>query len=181
MSKNGKTFEFRRRGNRFMLPITMKNLDITNCNELCPLDGQHDDDDDDDDDDEHEQDEMEHVDEFVNLGGEAPSMPSAKAAKEAAPPTEEEVKTHELTHANYELWCEHCVAGRGQEAKRLKVKADTQPPDTLVAQMDYLFTAADGSQTAQGRESVTVLVAVDDRNLSKLALAPRRVRRTLMR
>jgi hypothetical protein len=29
--------------------------------------------------------------------------------------------------------------------------------------MDYLFIAADGSQTAQGRESVTVLVAVDDR------------------
>jgi hypothetical protein len=55
------------------------------------------------------------------------------------------------------------VAGRGQEAKHLKVKADTQPPDTLVVQMDYLFIAADGSQTAQGRESVTVLVAVDDR------------------
>ena len=91
MSKNGKTVEFRRRGNGFMLPIMM-NLDIMDCKELCPLDGQHDDD-------EHEQDEMEHGDEFVNLGGEAPSMPSAKAAKEAAPPTEEEVKTHELTHS----------------------------------------------------------------------------------
>ncbi len=65
------------------------------------------------------------------------------AAKEAAPPTEEEVKTHELTHANYEPWCEHCVTGRGQEAKRLKVKADMQPPNTLVVQMDYLFIAAD--------------------------------------
>ena len=36
MSKNGKTVEFRRRGNRFMLPITMKNLDIKDCKELCP-------------------------------------------------------------------------------------------------------------------------------------------------
>ena len=45
----------------------------------------------------------------------------------------------------------------------MKVKADTQPPDTLVVQMDYLFIAADGSQTAQGRKSVTALVAVDDR------------------
>jgi hypothetical protein len=45
----------------------------------------------------------------------------------------------------------------------LKVKADTQPPDTLVVQVDYLVIAADGSQAAQGRESVTVLVAVDDR------------------
>ena len=106
---------------------------------------------------------MEHAEEIDNLGGDAPTMPSARAAKEAAPPTEEQVKTHELTHANYELWCEHCVAGRGQEAKHLKVKADTQPPDTLVVQMDYLFIAADGSQTAQGRESVTVLVCVDDR------------------
>ncbi len=29
--------------------------------------------------------------------------------------------------------------------------------------MDYLFIAAGGSQTAQGRERVTVLVCVDDR------------------
>ena len=78
-------------------------------------------------------------------------------------PSEDEVKVHNLTHANYEPWCAHCVAGRGQEAKHLKVKADMQPPDTLVVQMDYLFIAADGSQTAQGRETVTVLVAVDDR------------------
>ncbi len=85
-----------------------------------------------------------------------------KAAKEAVPPTEE-VKTHELPNANCEPWCEQCVAGRGQEAKHWRVKADSQPPDTLVVQMDYLFIAADGSQTSQGRESVTVHVAVDDR------------------
>ena len=155
MSKDGKTVGFRRRGNRFMLPITMKRLDGKEYKELCPLDGH--------DEEELEQRDLEHAEEIDNLGGDAPTMPSARAAKEAAPPTEEQVKTHELTHANYEPWCEHCVAGRGQEAKHLKVKADTQPPDTLVVQMDYLFIAADGSQTAQGRESVTVLVCVDGR------------------
>ena len=116
----------------------------------------------------------EHAEEIDNLGGDAPTMPSARAAKEAAPPTEEQVKTHELTHANYEPWCEHCVAGGGQEAKHLKVKADTQPPDTLVVQMDYLFIAADGSQTAQGRESVTVLVAVDDRGAAEACVSTKK-------
>ena len=42
MSKDGKTVGFRRRGNRFMLPITMKRLDGKEYKELCPLDGQHD-------------------------------------------------------------------------------------------------------------------------------------------
>ncbi len=55
------------------------------------------------------------------------------------------MKTHELAHANYEPWCEHCLAGRGQDAKHLRVQADSQPPDSLVVQMDYLFFAADGS------------------------------------
>ena len=47
MSKNGKTFEFRRRGNRFMLPIFKvsgkENVDMQNHLELCPLEEQHDD------------------------------------------------------------------------------------------------------------------------------------------
>ncbi len=73
------------------------------------------------------------------------------------------MKTHEPMHASYEPSCEHCVSGRGQELKRLKVKADKQPPDTLAAQTDYMFIAEDGSQTAQDRESVTVLCAADDR------------------
>ncbi len=90
--------------------------------ELCPLEEQDGD----------EQVDMEPLPEFVSLGGKAPSLPAARAAKEAAPPSEEEVKTHELTHANYEPWCEHRVAGRGQEAKHLKVKADSQPPGHLV-------------------------------------------------
>ncbi len=112
-----------------------ENAKMQNHLELCPLEEQHD----------GEQVEMEPLPEFTNLGGEALSLPEARAAKESAPPSEEEVKTHELTHANYEPWCEHCIAGRGQEAKHLKVKADSQPPDTLVVHMDYLFVAADGS------------------------------------
>ena len=77
-----------------MLPITMKRMDGKEYKELCPLDGHGEE--------ELEQRDLEHAEEIDNLGGDAPTMPSARAAKEAAPPTEEQVKTHELTHANYE-------------------------------------------------------------------------------
>ena len=81
------------------------------------------------------------------------------------------MKTHELTHANYEPWCEHCVAGRGQDAKHLRVKADSQPPDMLVVQMDYLFIAADGSLSAEGRERRRCLLRLTTVALLKLASA----------
>ena len=63
-----------------MLPITMKRLDGKEYKELCPLDG-HDEED-------LEQRDVEHAEEIDNLGGDGPTMPSARAAKEAAPPTE---------------------------------------------------------------------------------------------
>ncbi len=91
-----------------MLPIFKVSIkekeDLQNHLELCPLEEQDGD----------EQVEMEPLPEFISLCGEAPSLPEARAAKETAPPSEEEAKTHKLTHANYEPWCEHCVAGRGQ-------------------------------------------------------------------
>ena len=33
-------------------------------------------------------------------------------------PTDEERRTHNLTHLPYHSWCEHCVKGRGREADR---------------------------------------------------------------
>ena len=32
-------------------------------------------------------------------------------------PTQSEKDDHELTHANYRTWCEHCVNGKGLEIK----------------------------------------------------------------
>ncbi len=75
MSEKGKTVEFRRRGNRFMLPIFKvsgkQKLDAKNHLELCPLEGQDDD----------EQLDMEPVVEYVNLGDEALSLLAARAAR----------------------------------------------------------------------------------------------------
>ncbi len=42
--------------------------------------------------------------EFVSLAGEAFVLPDARGANEAAPPSEEEVKTRELTRVNYQPW-----------------------------------------------------------------------------
>ena len=35
-------------------------------------------------------------------------------------PSEEERRTHNLTHLPYRSWCEHCVKGRGRDHKVLK-------------------------------------------------------------
>ena len=37
--KNGKTVEFVRRGNRFMLPVSLCTDQDENCKELCPVTG----------------------------------------------------------------------------------------------------------------------------------------------
>ena len=43
-------------------------------------------------------------------------------------PTDEERRTHNLTHLPYRSWCEHCVKGRGREAdhKRLKSQPEVE-------------------------------------------------------
>ncbi len=92
----------------------------------------------------------------------------------AAPPSEEYAKTHELARASYEPWRERCLAGRGQAAKRRRAQAESQPADSLLAQVDYLFIAADGSLSATGRESTTVLVAVDDRGVAEACVCTKK-------
>ena len=37
-------------------------------------------------------------------------------------PTDEERRTHNLTHLPYRSWCERCVKGRGREADRKVLK-----------------------------------------------------------
>ncbi len=39
MEKSGKTVDFVRRGNRFMLPMTLRTDQTENYKELCPLEG----------------------------------------------------------------------------------------------------------------------------------------------
>ena len=41
-------------------------------------------------------------------------------------PSEEERRTHNLTHLPYRNWCEHCVKGRGREADRKQLKSQPE-------------------------------------------------------
>ena len=41
-------------------------------------------------------------------------------------PSEEERRTHNLTHLPYRNWCEHCVKGRGREADHKQLKSQPE-------------------------------------------------------
>merc|ERR1712086_1048748 len=41
-------------------------------------------------------------------------------------PSEEERRTHNLTHPPYRNWCEHCVKGRGREADHRQLKSQSE-------------------------------------------------------
>ena len=51
-------------------------------------------------------------------------------------PSEEEGRTHNLTHLPYRNWCEHCVKGRGREADHKQLKS--QPEEGGC--MNYMLT-----------------------------------------
>ncbi len=66
------------------------------------------------------------------------------------------------------------MAGRGQDSKHLRVQAESQQPDSLLAQMGYLFLAAGRSLLAAGRESTTVRVALDDRGVAEACVCTKK-------
>ena len=98
MEKSGKTVEFVRRGNRFLLPVTLRTDQNENYKKLCPLEGQRLDVAGAE---ENEQAEEQAGDMHEDMDGETPAGPAPKAMKEEIPPTEAEIKQHNLTHANY--------------------------------------------------------------------------------
>jgi len=51
-------------------------------------------------------------------------------------PSEEERRTHNLTHLPYRNWCERCVKGRGREADHKQLKS--QPEEGGC--MNYILT-----------------------------------------
>jgi len=65
-------------------------------------------------------------------------------------PSEEERRTHNLTHLPYRNWCEHCVKGRGREADHKQLKS--QPEEGGC--MNYiLITCSWAPRTSQVRPS----------------------------
>ena len=45
-------------------------------------------------------------------------------------PSEEERRTHNLTHLPYRNWCERCVKGRGREADHKQLKSQPEEGGT---------------------------------------------------
>ena len=67
-------------------------------------------------------------------------------------PSEEERRTHNLTHLPYRNWCEHCVKGRGREADHKQLKS--QPEVGGRGCMNYILTTCSWApRTTQVRPS----------------------------
>ena len=65
-----------------------------------------------------------------------------KVARKPTAPTKAMVLAHEVHHADYREWCDHCVAGKGVSHKhRLLEHNDT---DCAEFSIDYAFMTADG-------------------------------------
>ena len=56
-------------------------------------------------------------------------------------PTQSERDDHELTHAQYRSWCEHCVNGRGIEMAH-KLGVDHEERSVALVGFDYMFLTA---------------------------------------
>ena len=65
-------------------------------------------------------------------------------------PSEEERRTHNLTHLPYRNWCEHCVKGRGREADHKQLKSQPEAGGC----MSYILTTCSWApRTSQVRPS----------------------------
>ena len=107
-------------------------------------------------------DETENLDDDMSLEelatqamGKTPKVPNAPNT-----PSAEEVYLHNLTHATYAPWCEHCVLGQGRDKPHTRSKEE--PADKRI-KMDYVFFSRDGSEAPEGHSRLaTALTAVDE-------------------
>jgi len=84
-------------------------------------------------------------------------------------PSEEERRTHNLTHLPYRNWCEHCVKGRGREAdhKQLKSQPEVGEGGLHELHFDYMFMGPEDKP----RETLTILVVKERRTRMLMATA----------
>ena len=92
--------------------------------------------------------------EVVELTVEPQSLPQPPT------PTDEARQLHELTHADFAPWCQHCVARKTPEDKHVRTNKheDAHIP---VIQIDYRFFSRDGELVEEDSRSATVLTGVD--------------------
>ena len=66
-------------------------------------------------------------------------------------PTRAEREKHAITHLPFRSWCEHCVKGRGEEMRHLKVKEE---PEQMELHLDFCFP---GEETKDKKLMVLVV------------------------
>ena len=74
-------------------------------------------------------------------------------------PTNDEIKSHEITHTPYRSWCPCCVAARGKSSPHSKGVEEEKAVASV--HVDYWFL-----RDEKGGESTPVLVAKDDQRMS---------------
>ena len=66
-----------------------------------------------------------------------------RVARRPATPTKALIMAHDVHHADYRDWCDHCVAGKGVSHKHTTFDRDSRS-DTAEFCLDYAFTTEEG-------------------------------------
>lgn len=75
----------------------------------------------------------------------------AKGKKTPSMPTDEEVEQHNLTHAQFRDWCEHCVRGKAQgESHRYDKKRGSREMSKPMIAVDYMDTKSEKHRVRHG-------------------------------
>ena len=67
-----------------------------------------------------------------------------RAARRPAAPTKAMILAHEVHHADYRKWCDHCVVGKGVSHKHSTSDRGSRS-DTAEFCLDYAFMAEEGA------------------------------------
>ena len=94
-----------------------------------------------------------------------------RVARRPDAPTKAMVLAHELHHAEYRDWCEHCVAGKGVTHPHRSAEKNLE---TAEFSIDYGFMTQEGAQLDDGIDRVgasPILVGYDHRSKGVWAMA----------
>lgn len=107
----------------------------------------------------------------VANGARAQMEREALAPPVAQPPSELEQQRHFLTHSPYAPWCEHCVAFRARQDRR--IRDDSSKVDaTPTISFDYCYTKAAPSDVDAAQVNSTLVLVMADSSTGYLGCVP---------
>ena len=111
-----------------------------------------------------EEEKMDDIDDDTLLAGAGPKPAASNLLKVPMMPDMEEVRKHNLTHAVYAPWCQHCVAGRSRGKLHLSIDQTVQPLEHI--EFDYTYWSETGFKVVDGIESAACSITGIDRKTS---------------